>query len=80
MYLLYTTEEEAISRASAEGQAQGLSFYVNGSGSKYVTSPKITKAPLVGSAKYALEVSDYTLTEEEQAATVSSVTFPTPEE
>jgi len=34
---------------------------------------------LIGSAKWALDVSDYTLTEEEQAATVDSVTFPTPQ-
>ena len=79
MYLLYATEEEGITRAEVEGQAQNLSFYKYGSGSKYITFPKITKAPLVGSAKWALDVSDYTLTEEEQAATVDSVTFPTPE-
>lgn len=79
MYLLYTTEEEAIARAEAEGQAQNLAFYRFGSGTKYVTYPKITKAPLVGSAKYALEVSNYALTEEEQTATVNSVTFLTPE-
>ncbi len=79
MYLLYTTEEEAIARAEAEGQAQNLAFYRFGSGTKYITYPRITKKPLVGSAKYALEVSDYTLTEEEQGATVDSVTFPTPE-
>ncbi len=79
MYLLYTTEAEGITRAEAEGQAQNLAFYKYGSGSKYVTYPKITKAPLIGSAKWALDVSDYTLTEEEQAATVDSVTFPTPQ-
>jgi len=79
MYLLYTTEAEGITRAEVEGQAQNLAFYKYGSGSKYVTYPKITKAPLIGSAKWALDVSDYTLTEEEQAATVDSVTFPTPQ-
>ena len=80
MYLLYATETEAINRADQEGQAQNLSFWTSPIGiSKWVSKPRITAKPLIGSAKWALDVSDYTLTEEEQAATVDSVTFPTPQ-
>ena len=76
MYLLYATEEEAIARAELEGKTKNLGYYRYGYGTKYLSYPAITKAPLIGSAKYALEVSDYTLTEDEEAATVESVTFP----
>ena len=80
MYLLYTTETEASNRADQEGQSQNLSFWTSPIGiSKWVSKPRITAKPLIGSAKWALDVSDYTLTEEEQSATVDSVTFPTPQ-
>jgi hypothetical protein len=78
MYLLYATQEEAINRADQEGQAKHLCYWTsNPIGiSRWVSRPRITAKPLIGSAKWSLDVSDYTLTEEEQAATVNSVTYP----
>lgn len=74
MYLLYTTEEEAWNRSEQEGIALGLAYHKVGSGSRYVTSPK-----LAADDQYALEVSTYNLTEDEESSTVSEVTFPTEE-
>jgi len=70
MYLIYTTEQEAWNRSEQEGIALGLSYHVNnGIGSRYVTSPQETN-----NNKWALDVSDYSLTQSEQSATVNSFT------
>ena len=74
MYLLYSTEEEAWNRSEQEGIALGLAYHKVGSGSRYVTSPQLT-----ADDQYALEVSTYNLTEDEESSTVSEVTFPTEE-
>ena len=74
MYLLYTTEEEAWNRSEQEGIALGLAYHKVGSGSRYVTSPKLT-----ANDQYALEVSNFNLTEDEESNTVLEVTFPTEE-
>jgi hypothetical protein len=74
MYLLYTTEEEAWNRSEQEGIALGLAYHKVGSGSRYVTRPMLT-----ADDQYALEVSTYNLTEDEESSTVSEVTFPTEE-
>ena len=74
MYLLYTTEEEAWNRSEQEGISLGLAYHKVGSGSRYVTSPKLT-----ADDQYALEVSTFNLTEDEESSTVSEVTFPTEE-
>lgn len=76
MYLLYATEEEAINRADQEGQLVGYKYWTSNGSTRWKTAPRITAKPLIGSAKWSLDVSDYTLTEEEQSATVNSVTYP----
>ena len=74
MYLIFATEEEAWNRSEQEGIALGLAYHKVGSGSRYVTSPKLTDDD-----QYALEVSTFNLTEDEESSTVSEVTFPTEE-
>ena len=74
-YLIYDTEAEAIARADTEGARMGYSYHINGIGTRYKTYPKVTI-----NGKYALSVNDYLLTEDEDSAKTTSVTFPTPEE
>ena len=74
MYLIFATEEEAWNRSEQEGIALGLAYHKVGSGSRYVTSPKLT-----ANDQYALEVSNFNLTEDEESSTVLEVTFPTEE-
>ena len=74
MYLKYDTEQEGIDRSEQEGIARGLAYHKVGKGSRYVTRPRLTS-----SDTWALPVSTYNLTEEEQAAVVEEVTFPEPE-
>ena len=74
MYLIFATEEEAWNRSEQEGIALGLAYHKVGSGSRYVTSPKLTDDD-----QYALEVSTFNLTEDEESSTVSEVAFPTEE-
>ena len=71
-YLVYDTEADAIARADTEGARMGYSYHINGIGTRYHTYPRITT-----NNKYALVVNEYELTEDEQAATTTSVTFPT---
>tara|TARA_R100001163_G_scaffold41388_1_gene31316 strand:+ start:1250 stop:1489 length:240 start_codon:yes stop_codon:yes gene_type:complete len=71
-YLVYDTEADAIARADTEGARMGYSYHTNGIGTRYHTYPRITN-----NNKYALVVNEYELTEDEQAATTTSVTFPT---
>ena len=74
MYLIYDTEQEGIDRSEQEGIARGLAYHKVGKGSRYVTRPRLTS-----SDTWALPVSTYNLTEEEQAAVVENVSFPEPE-
>lgn len=71
-YLVYDTKADAIARADIEGARMGYSYHINGVGTRYKTYPKLTT-----NNKYALAVNEYELTEDEQAATTSSVAFPT---
>ena len=76
MYLIYSTEQDAWDRSEQEGIAQGLAHHTTGSGSRYVTAPQET-----ADDKWALPVSGYALSEEEEAATVPSYEpKPIPEE
>jgi hypothetical protein len=75
MYLIFATEQEGIDRSEQEGIARGLAYHKVGKGSRYVTRPRLTS-----SDTWALPVSTYNLTEEEQAAVVDTVSFPDPEE
>jgi len=75
-YLLYETKEEALTKANDEGFRLGYPYFTEPNGvTRYPTYPKQT-----ANGKYALNVTEYELTEDEQAATTTSVTFPTPEE
>ena len=74
MYLIYTTEQDAWDRSETEGIERGLAYHVKREGTRYVTSPKLTDTN-----EYALDVSSFNLTEEEESATVDSYT-PKPEE
>ena len=74
MYLIFDTEQEGIDRSEQEGIALGLAYHKVGKGSRYVTSPRLTS-----SDTWALPVSTYNLTEDEQAAVVETVSFPDPE-
>ena len=74
-YLVYDTETDAIARADTEGARRGYAYHRVGSGTRYHTYPQVT-----ADSKYALVVDGYELTEDETAATTTSVTFPEPEE
>lgn len=72
-YLVYDTEADAIARADVEGARRGYAYHNTPDGvSRYHTYPQET-----ADNKYALNVTEYELTKDEQAATTTSVTFPT---
>jgi len=71
-YLVYDTEADAIAKADAEGARRGYSYHRVGIGTRYHTYPQVT-----ADAKYALVVDGYELTDDETAAIVTDVTFPT---
>ena len=67
MFLIYKTEEEALNRSEAEGIRLGLSFHTNGTGSRYAT-PAVETVD----GKFALDVEDYELTDDELGSVVAS--------
>lgn len=73
MYLIYATEQDAWNRSETEGIERGLAYHETGKGTRYVTSPELTTTD-----EYALDVSGFSLTEDESSATVDSFT-PKPE-
>ena len=74
-YLVYETLDDALVKADTEGARRGYAYHRVGSGTRYHTYPKVTT-----DAKYALVVDEYELTDDETAAIVTDVTFPTEEE
>ena len=75
-YLVYETLDDALVKADAEGARRGYAYHNTPDGvSRYHTYPQIT-----ADAKYALVVNEYELTDDETAAIVTDVTFPTEEE
>ena len=74
-YLVYETLDDALVKADAEGARRGYAYHRVGSGTRYHTYPQVTT-----DAKYALVVDGYELTDDETAAIVTDVTFPTEEE
>jgi len=75
-YLVYDTEADAIARADIEGARRGYAYHSTSDGvSRFHTYPQLT-----ADGKYALVVTEYDLTEEEQNAVTTSVTFPSLEE
>ena len=67
MYLIYTNEQEGWDRSEQEGIKLGLSYHTNGTGSRWITSPVLT-----AEGNFALNVTSYDLTTDEQADTVES--------
>ena len=75
-YLVYDTEADAIARADVEGARRGYAYHNTPDGvSRYHTFPRET-----ADNKYAINVTEYELTEDEQSAITNSVTFPEAEE
>ena len=70
-YLVYDTKADAIARADTEGARRGYAYHNTPNGiSRYHTYPRATQ-----DNKYALDVTQYELTDDETAATVTNVTF-----
>ena len=74
-YLVYETLDDALVKADAEGARRGYAYHRVGSGTRYHTYPRVT-----ADSKYALIVNGYELTEDEESAITTTVTFPTEEE
>lgn len=71
-WIIYNTEAEALTKADEEGASRNYCYHRGDlSGSRYHTKPDLTT-----NNKWALRVDEYgTLTDEEQAQIVTSVTF-----
>ena len=67
IYLIYDTEEDAYARADTEGKRLGYSYWTQGTGTRWTTKPDPT-----AEGKWALNVTTYDLTEEEESNTVTS--------
>ena len=74
LYLIYTNEEEASARADQEGKLLNLAHWTQGRGSRTLTLPQPT---LEGN--WALDVTNYQLSETEETETVPSFN-PAPDE
>lgn len=71
MYLIYETEEAALERADEEGKYLGFSYWTDGVGTRWLTSPVPT-----ADDKWALDVSDYELDDLEAQSVVDSYLIP----
>jgi hypothetical protein len=67
IYLIYDTEEDAYARADEEGKRLGYSYWTEGTGTRWSTRPDST-----AEGKYALNVTTYDLSTEEESSTVES--------
>ena len=74
-YLVYDTKADAIARADKEGARRNYSYHINSGVTRYHTYPNVTI-----NDKYALNVTEYELTEDEESAITTTVAFPAPEE
>jgi len=77
LYLIYTTEEDANARADQEGKLLNFDYWRedNGKGTRWLTAPHPT---LEGN--YALDVTNYELSDVEKTETVPSYNPVPPEE
>ena len=76
LYLIYASKEAAIERADEEGKEIGYGYWINGAGTRWLTYPVET-----ADGTWALDVTDYDLSDEEKASTVNSYTpLPDPDE
>tara|TARA_B110000305_G_C19323538_1_gene580153 strand:- start:858 stop:1094 length:237 start_codon:yes stop_codon:yes gene_type:complete len=71
MYLIYASEEAAIERADEEGKDNNFSYWTEGKGTRWLTTPVPT-----ADGMWALDVSEYDLDDLEETSTVDS--FPPP--
>jgi len=69
LYLIYASKEAAIERADKEGKEIGYSYWTNGIGTRWHTYPAET-----ADGTWALNVTDYDLSDEEKTSTVNSYT------
>ena len=67
MYLIYASEEAAIERADEEGKDNNFSYWTEGKGTRWLTTPVPT-----ADGMWALDVSEYDLDESEESATVDA--------
>lgn len=74
-YLIYQTKEEADLRADREGQIKGYAYWKVGSGTRTINAPEETV-----DGEWALEVSLYELSLQEEKEAVETATFPVIEE
>jgi hypothetical protein len=71
-YLIYENESDAIERADTEGAVKNYMYHRGDlNGTRYHTYPEIT-----ANGKYALNVTEYELTEDEASSVVTNVIFP----
>tara|TARA_A100000172_G_C3024866_1_gene104456 strand:- start:408 stop:614 length:207 start_codon:yes stop_codon:yes gene_type:complete len=68
MWLVYETNGEAIDRADTEGQRRNYAYWSNAGSTRWHTAPEETS-----NNKWALKVTDYELSTEEQSQTVESI-------
>jgi hypothetical protein len=68
MYLLFQSYIEAVDRADIEGQRRNYAYWSNTGSTKWHTAPEETS-----DNKWALKVTDYELSTEEQSQTVESI-------
>ena len=74
LYLIYTTEEDANARADQEGVLLKFALLTHGSGTRWLTAPQPT-----AEGNYALDVTNYELSDVEKTETVPSYN-PVPDE
>ena len=63
MYLIYTTEHDALERADEEGKDIGYTYWTEGRGTRWLTKPVPT-----ADGKWALDVSEYELDDIDEAS------------
>jgi len=69
MYLIYETQMDAIARADEEGKRMNFSHWTEGKGTRWLTEPEPTT-----DGKWALDVSEYELSDSESDNTVDTFT------
>ena len=69
IYLIFDNEEDANARADEEGKRVGYAYWTEGVGTRWATAPEPT-----ADGKWALNVTVYDLTTDEQASTVDGFT------
>lgn len=71
MYLIYETEQGAIARADEEGKYLNFSYWTEGKGTRWLTSPVPT-----ADGKWALDVREYDLDDYEVPSVIDTYIAP----